>query len=55
MMYLVKPVGTSWTKMYGVMNELKNKYDCIDDFTVSSSTLEQLFLQFAKTAKNRNE
>ncbi|XP_014205582.1 ATP-binding cassette sub-family A member 3-like isoform X2 [Copidosoma floridanum] len=50
LMYHVSPNETSWRKMYDVMSELKSEYDCIDDFSVLSSTLEQLFLLFARTA-----
>ena len=38
--------------MYGVMENLKEKYNCIQDFTVLSATLEQLFLQFARAGVN---
>ncbi|KAJ8686329.1 hypothetical protein QAD02_022123 [Eretmocerus hayati] len=54
LMYHVKPTGMSWRKMYDVMNELKERYNSIEDFTVSSSTLEQLFLIFAKAVQNNS-
>ncbi|XP_046465259.1 phospholipid-transporting ATPase ABCA3 isoform X1 [Neodiprion pinetum] len=41
---------TTWVKMFGIMNTLKSQHSCIEDFTVSSSTLEQLFIQFARSA-----
>ncbi|XP_058807248.1 phospholipid-transporting ATPase ABCA1-like isoform X2 [Phymastichus coffea] len=50
LMYHVAPKNTTWRKMYDVMNEMKSKYDCIDDFSVLSSSLEQLFLLFARAA-----
>lgn len=53
-MYHVAPAGTTWRKMYDVMYEVKDKYDCIDDFLVLSSSLEQLFLLFARTANGRS-
>ncbi|XP_008203624.1 retinal-specific phospholipid-transporting ATPase ABCA4-like [Nasonia vitripennis] len=50
LMYHVTPTDTTWRKMYNVMNVMKSKYDCIEDFSVLSSTLEQLFLLFARAA-----
>ncbi|XP_058807246.1 phospholipid-transporting ATPase ABCA1-like isoform X2 [Phymastichus coffea] len=54
LMYHVTSASITWRKMYDVMSELKNNYSCIDDFSVLSSTLEQLFLLFARTAKRSN-
>lgn len=54
LMYHVTTSQTSWRIMYNVMSELKSKYNCIDDFSVLSSTLEQLFLLFARAAKRSN-
>ncbi|XP_008203603.1 phospholipid-transporting ATPase ABCA1 isoform X2 [Nasonia vitripennis] len=54
LMYHVTTSETTWRRMYDVMTELKNKYNCIDDFSVLSSTLEQLFLLFARAAKRTN-
>lgn len=34
--------------MYSTMNELKQRYRCIEDFSIVSATLEQLFIQFAR-------
>ncbi|XP_034941503.1 ATP-binding cassette sub-family A member 3-like [Chelonus insularis] len=45
--YHITDAKTTWTKMYSIMDELKNNYDCIEDFAALSSTLEQLFLQLA--------
>ena len=54
-MYHVTSTDTTWRKMYDLMNELRNKYASIDDFSVLSSTLEQLFLLFARSAKRSNQ
>ncbi|XP_011496889.1 PREDICTED: ATP-binding cassette sub-family A member 1-like [Ceratosolen solmsi marchali] len=54
LMYHVVTSQTTWRKMYNVMNELKSKYNSIDDFSILSSTLEQLFLLFARAAKRSN-
>ncbi|XP_014296992.1 phospholipid-transporting ATPase ABCA1 [Microplitis demolitor] len=46
--YHITDPKVTWTAMYTVMNELKNDFNCIEDFVVLSSTLEQLFIQFAR-------
>uniref|UniRef100_A0A0C9QB95 ABCA3_5 protein n=1 Tax=Fopius arisanus TaxID=64838 RepID=A0A0C9QB95_9HYME len=46
--YHVTDPEATWTIMYTTLNELKNDYNCIEDFAVLSSTLEQLFIQFAR-------
>lgn len=34
--------------MYSTMDDLKQRYNCIEDYAVLSATLEQLFIQFAR-------
>ncbi|KAL0101174.1 hypothetical protein PUN28_018788 [Cardiocondyla obscurior] len=48
--YHVSDCSTMWEKMYDTMKSLKNRYSCIEDYTVLSATLEQLFIQFARGA-----
>lgn len=46
--YHVTNSKTTWKTMYHFMEVLKETYECIEDFTVLSATLEQLFLHFAR-------
>ncbi|XP_015109409.1 retinal-specific ATP-binding cassette transporter [Diachasma alloeum] len=48
--YHVTDSKATWTLMYSLLNEMKNYYNCIEDFAVLSSTLEQLFIQFARAS-----
>ncbi|XP_012253261.2 phospholipid-transporting ATPase ABCA1-like isoform X1 [Athalia rosae] len=48
--YHVTDPQTTWTKMFRTINDVKAVHSCIEDYTVSSSTLEQLFIQFARSA-----
>ncbi|XP_076238688.1 ATP-binding cassette sub-family A member 17 isoform X2 [Calliopsis andreniformis] len=48
MAYHVNDSGTTWKKMYDTINDLKNRFSCIEDYAVLSATLEQLFIQFAR-------
>lgn len=49
--YHVTDCDTTWEKMYSTMNDVKQRYNCIEDYAVLSATLEQLFLQFARGAE----
>ncbi|XP_066601076.1 phospholipid-transporting ATPase ABCA3-like [Prorops nasuta] len=42
--------NASWEAMYEIMNGLKGRFACIEDFAVLSASLEQLFIQFARGA-----
>ncbi|XP_051164051.1 phospholipid-transporting ATPase ABCA3-like [Leptopilina boulardi] len=49
--YHITNSRTKWKTMYSVMQQLKEKYNCIEDYSILSATLEQLFLQFARADK----
>ncbi|XP_011644080.1 retinal-specific ATP-binding cassette transporter-like [Pogonomyrmex barbatus] len=49
--YHVTDSNTTWEKMYDTMKNLKQRYNCIEDYAVLSATLEQLFIQFARGAE----
>ncbi|KAJ8686330.1 hypothetical protein QAD02_022124 [Eretmocerus hayati] len=53
LMYHVSSTNMTWRGMYDVMKRLQDKYSSIEDFSVLSSTLEQLFLQFSKSSQSR--
>ncbi|XP_043287897.1 phospholipid-transporting ATPase ABCA1-like [Venturia canescens] len=53
--YHVTDSDATWTIMYSMMNQLKTDYSCIEDFAVLSSTLEQLFIQFARAPNEDDE
>jgi ATP-binding cassette subfamily A (ABC1) protein 3 len=45
----VSDTSTPWHKLFGTMEQLKAKYAVIvEDYSVSETTLEQVFLSFAK-------
>ncbi|XP_015521738.2 retinal-specific phospholipid-transporting ATPase ABCA4 [Neodiprion lecontei] len=46
--YHVTDPQATWVKMFGTMNDIQSVHQCVEDFTVSTSTLEQLFMQFAR-------
>ena len=45
MVYQIK--GTTWASVFGTMERAKEKYN-IEDYSVSQTTLEQVFLNFAR-------
>ncbi|XP_014230700.1 ATP-binding cassette sub-family A member 1-like [Trichogramma pretiosum] len=54
-MYHVIPKDTTWRRMFDACTEVKDKYESVEDFAVLSSTLEQLFLMFAKSSNTSVE
>ncbi|XP_039306683.1 retinal-specific phospholipid-transporting ATPase ABCA4 isoform X2 [Solenopsis invicta] len=53
--YHVTDCNTTWKKMYDTMRSLKLRYSCIEDYSVFSATLEQLFIQFARGAEKKSQ
>ena len=45
--YQLKDKDKSWAKVFAVMEQAKERFD-IDDYSVSQTTLEQVFLNFAR-------
>ncbi|OAD58503.1 ATP-binding cassette sub-family A member 3 [Eufriesea mexicana] len=52
--YHVRDIGTTWENMYSTMNKLKRQFSCIEDYSVLSATLEQLFIQIATGMYSNN-
>ncbi|XP_053973007.1 retinal-specific phospholipid-transporting ATPase ABCA4-like isoform X1 [Hylaeus volcanicus] len=52
--YHINDIGTTWEKMYNTMNDLKGRFNCVEDYAVLSATLEQLFIQFARGNEQPN-
>ncbi|XP_015588178.1 ATP-binding cassette sub-family A member 1 isoform X2 [Cephus cinctus] len=50
--YHVDNPETTWQTMFQALDNLKKNYEVIEDFIILSSTLEQLFMQFARTKNN---
>ena len=45
--YQLKSGNKSWGKVFGIMERAKEDYN-MDDYSVSQTTLEQVFLNFAR-------
>src|SRR6218665_3057281 len=52
--YQVKTRVIKWSEMFGVMERAKVKYD-IEDYSVRQTTLEQIFIGFARLQTGRSE
>ena len=48
--YQLKGNQSSWARVFGILETAKEKYN-IEDYSVSQTTLEQVFLNFAKYQK----
>ncbi|XP_039276115.1 phospholipid-transporting ATPase ABCA1 [Nilaparvata lugens] len=46
--YHIKTTSIPWSQLFKTMDELKNQFDIIEDYTLSETTLEQVFISFAK-------
>lgn len=40
--------STPWHELFDAMEEMKASFDSVEDYSVSETTLEQVFLSFAK-------
>lgn len=51
------PIGQEmqWSSMFGKMQTAKQQFASIEDYTLSQTTLEQVFLAFAHQQMNKNE
>lgn len=49
--YYVPRENLTWSKMFGLMETAKNKFN-IEDYSISQTSLEQVFLGFAKDQKD---
>ena len=49
--YHITDKNKPWSKLFSVMEDLKLQYaDTLEDYTISETTLEQVFLYFARSA-----
>nr|AIN44094.1 ATP-binding cassete sub-family A member 3-like protein [Laodelphax striatellus] len=46
--YHIKNTGIAWSQLFKTMDDLKNQFNIIEDYTISETTLEQVFISFAK-------
>ena len=46
--YHVTNPNTSWKILFTTMEKMKADYNIVEDYTISETTLEQVFLSFAK-------
>ncbi|XP_039277621.1 phospholipid-transporting ATPase ABCA1 isoform X2 [Nilaparvata lugens] len=46
--YHIKNTDIPWSQLFKTMDDLKNQFDIVEDYTISETTLEQVFISFAK-------
>ena len=44
----VADASTPWHRLFETMEGVKREFPCVEDYSVSETTLEQVFLSFAK-------
>ena len=47
--------STSWRHLFESMERIKGVYSAVEDYSVSETTLEQVFLSFAKMQRGEEE
>ena len=52
--YQINDKDLSWAKIFGIMERVKVEYD-MEDYSVSQTTLEQVFISFARKQKPPKE
>lgn len=45
--YYLPDRGIAWSRMFGIMEQAKQDFQ-VEDYSISQTTLEQIFLQFTK-------
>ena len=40
--------NTSWSHLFSTMERAKNQYPAVTDYSISETTLEQIFISFAR-------
>lgn len=46
--YHVTDTSKTWSGLFHSMDEIKRRHALVEDYTVSETTLEQVFISFAK-------
>jgi len=54
MHYQLKAENKTWANLFGVMERAKVKYN-IEDYSISQTTLEQVFLNFTRNQRVTDE
>lgn len=48
----VRDVSMPWSSMFNVMESIRDEYKIVEDYSISETTLEQVFISFAKQQKS---
>ena len=48
----VRDVNTMWSSMFRIMEDIRDEFDGVEDYSISETSLEQVFISFAKKQKS---
>ena len=51
----VRDVNTMWSSMFRIMEDIRDEFDGVEDYSISETSLEQVFISFAKKQKSTDE
>lgn len=46
--YQIKDIRLKWSQLFETMETMKRNYEIIEDYTVTDTSLEEVFMSFAK-------
>lgn len=53
--YQIQDVRLKWSQLFEKMETIKRQYEFVEDYTITDTSLEEVFMSFAKQADNKEE
>lgn len=53
--YQIMDTSLSWSHLFAKLESIKSSLDIVEDYSLSDTTLEQIFIAFAKGKTSRHE
>ena len=47
----VRDVSVLWSNMFKIMEDIRDRFSSVEDYSISETSLEQVFISFAKNQK----
>ena len=51
----VRDVNMLWSSMFKIMEDIRDEYPAVEDYSISETSLEQVFISFAKNQKSNED
>ena len=50
----VRDVNMLWSSMFKIMEDIRDEFPAVEDYSISETSLEQVFISFAKNQKSNS-